>query len=143
MKKKILIILLALVLVGGYAGYSFAMPKKKVKLRVNGTIYVLPKPFTLNMNGGQYATLTVALLLGPTQSTGTSDPNNPPPTGFGTLNEEAVIRAIVTNDLTDQPANALITTSGRDKVEQQILHDIKQQTDDNITSIYFTDIAVQ
>jgi flagellar protein FliL len=144
MKKKILIPILVVLLVGGYAGYSFAMPHKKApKLKVNGTIYILPKQFTLNLSGGQYATLTVALLLAPTQTAGTSDPSNPPPTGFGTLPEEAVVRAIVTNVVTDQPASALVTNGGRDGLEGQILKDIRTQTDDLITKVYFTDVAVQ
>jgi flagellar basal body-associated protein FliL len=143
MNKKILIPLLVVLLVGGYAGYSFALPHKTPKLKVNGTIYVLPKDFTLNMAGGQYATLTVALLLAPSQSVGTTDPNNPPPTGFGSLPEEAVVRAIITNDVTGQPASALISATGRAVLEKKILSDIKSQTDDDITSVYFTDLAVQ
>jgi flagellar FliL protein len=142
--KKLLPILVVLLLVGGFAGYTLAKPKSKAPvLKVNGTIYILPKAFTLNLSGGQYATLTVALLLAPTQSAGTTDPSNPPPTGFGSLNEEAVIRAIITDDLTNQPASALITQSGRMALEKKVLHDIKTQTDDSITNIYFTDLAVQ
>ena len=95
-----------------FAGYSFAKPKKTVKIKINGTIYILPKQFTLNLKGGQYATLTVALLLAPGQSVGVTSPTDPPPTGFGSLTEEAVIRAIITNDVTDQPENALVTPVG-------------------------------
>ena len=43
-------------------------------MKINGTIYILPKQFTLNLNGGQYATLTVALLLAPSQSVGVTSP---------------------------------------------------------------------
>ena len=144
MNKKLLIPLIAVLVVGGYAGYSFAMPKSKgPKVKVAGTIYILPKPFTLNMAGGQYATLTVALDLAATQSAGTTDPANPPPTGFGSLPEEAIVRAIITDVITGQPASALISASGRAHIEDQILKDIKQQTDDQITAIYFTDLAVQ
>ena len=144
MNKKILIPLIAVLAIGGYAGYSFAMPKPKTpKPKVNGTIYILPKPFTLNMAGGQYATLTVALDLSATQTEGVTDPNNPPPTGFGSLPEEAVVRAIITDVVTGQPASALISASGRQHMEDEILRDIKHQTDDHITGIYFTDLAVQ
>jgi len=144
MKKKLLIpIIVVVVAVVGFAGYSFAMPKKAAKVKVNGTIYVLPKQFTLNLRGGQYATLTVALLLAPGQSVGVTSATNPPPTGFGTLTEEAVIRAIITNDVTDQPENALITESGRKALESKILSDIRSQTDTEVSNIYFTDVAVQ
>jgi len=144
MKKKMLIpIIVVVVAVVGFAGYSFAMPKKHTKVKVNGTIYVLPKQFTLNMKGGQYATLTVGLLLAPGQSVGVTSATNPPPTGFGSLTEEAVIRAIITNDVTDQPESALVTQSGREALEKKILSDIHSQTDTEVTNIYFTDVAVQ
>jgi flagellar FliL protein len=144
MKKKILIPIIAVVLaVGGFAGYSFAMPKKHTKIKVNGTIYILPKQFTLNLKGGQYATLTVALLLAPGQSAGVTSASDPPPTGFGSLTEEAVIRAIITNDVTDQPESALVSMSGRTALESKILADIHSQTDTEVDSVYFTDVAVQ
>ncbi len=142
-KKKLIPIIVVIVAVLGFAGYTFAMPKKHVKIKVNGTIYILPKQFTLNLKGGQYATLTVALLLAPTQSVGVTSPTNPPPTGFGSLTEEAVIRAIITNDVTDQPESALITQSGRVALEKKILADVKSQTDTLVNKIYFTDVAVQ
>ena len=144
MNKKILIpIIVVVVGVVGFAGYSFAMPKKHAKVKVNGTIYVLPKQFTLNLKGGQYATLTVGLLLSPGQSVGVTSATNPPPTGFGSLTEEAVIRAIITNDVTDQPESALVSQSGRKAMESKILSDIRSQTDTQVNSIYFTDVAVQ
>ena len=142
--KKLIPILAVVILAGGYAGYTFAMPKPKVKPpKVNGTLYIMPKQFTLNMAGGQYATVTVALLLAPTQSVGTTDPNNPPPTGFGSLPEEAVVRAIITNAITDQPTASLLSPTGRAKLQSNILHTIKTTTDDVISKIYLTDIAVQ
>jgi flagellar FliL protein len=145
MNKKILIpILVVIVGVVGFAGYTFAMPKKAgPKVKVSGTIYILPKQFTVNLKGGQYATLTVALLLAPTQSVGATSASDPPPTGFGSLTEEAVIRAIITNDVTDQPETALITQKGRTTLEKKILADIKSQTDTVVTNLYFTDVAVQ
>ena len=144
MNKKILIpIIVVIVGVVGFAGYSFAMPKKAAKTKISGTIYILPKEFTVNLKGGQYATLTVALLLAPTQSVGVTSASDPPPTGFGSLTEEAVIRAIITNDVTDQPASALLSASGRAKIEAEILSNIKSQTDTKVTKIYFTDLAVQ
>jgi flagellar basal body-associated protein FliL len=142
-KKKLIPIIVVIVGVLGFAGYSFAMPKKAVKEKVNGTIYILPKQFTLNLKGGQYATLTVALLLAPSQSVCVTSATNPPPTGFGSLTEEAVIRAIITNDVTDQPESALVTVSGRQALEKKILSNIKSQTDTLVNDIYFTDVAVQ
>jgi hypothetical protein len=144
MKKFLLPVgILVLVLVAGYAAYSVLDPKKPVKLKINGTVYVLPKGFTINLSGGQYATLTVGLLLPPGQSVGITSPTNPPPTGFGSLTDEAPIRAIITNDVTDQPENALLVQKGRSALEAKILKNINSQTDTKVTAIYLTDIAVQ
>jgi flagellar basal body-associated protein FliL len=144
MNKKILIPIIAVVvLVLAFAGYSFAKPKKKDTMKIQGTTYILPKQFTLNLRGGQYATLTVALLLPVGQSVGVTSPTDPPPTGFGSLTDEAQIRAIITNDVTDQPESALLTPKDRSKLESKVLSDIKKQTDTKVTAIYFTDLAVQ
>lgn len=142
-KKKLIPIIVVVIAVLGFAGYSFALPKHKPKLKIDGTVYILPKQFTLNMKGGQYATLTVALLLAPSQSVGVTSATDPPPTGFGSLTDEAVIRAIITNDVTDQPSSALVTQPGRKAVEAKILSDIRSQTDTQVNAIYFTDVAVQ
>src|SRR5580704_15940211 len=144
MSKKILIpVLVVVIALVGFAGYTFAKPKKKVKMKIQGTTYILPKQFTLNLRGGQYATLTVALLLPVGQSVGVTSPTDPPPTGFGSLTDEAQIRAIITNDVTDQPESALLTPKDRSKLEAKVLSDIKKQTDTKVTAIYFTDLAVQ
>lgn len=132
-----------LVAIAGFAAYTLLSPKKAVKLKIPGTIYVLQKGFTINLSDGNYATLTVALQLGPNQSVGVTNPDNPPPTGFGSLTDEAPIRAIITNDVTDQPESALITQAGRARLEAKILKDINTQTDTVVTAIYLTDIAVQ
>ena len=120
-RKKLIIAGLAVLLVGGYAAKTFLLAPPVVKLKVNGTIYVLPKDFTLNLSDGHYATLTVALLLAPGQSTGTADPANPPPTGFGTLPEEPLVRDIITNLVTDQTEASLLSTAGRAHLEHSIL----------------------
>ena len=143
MNKKILIPIIVVLLAGGYEGYSVATAKKAAKPRILGTIYVLPKAFTLNMSGGQYATLTVGLDLSPSQVIPPADPNNTPPDGFGDLPEEAAVRAIITNAVTGQAASTLISPSGRAKLESEILHAIETQTDVEATKVYFTDVAVQ
>src|SRR5579859_2839976 len=70
MKKKIIIGLVVVLAIGGYVAKSMLLKPKVVIPKVNGTIYVLPHQFTLNMADGRYATLTAALLLAPGQSDG-------------------------------------------------------------------------
>jgi flagellar basal body-associated protein FliL len=143
-KKKLLIILAVVVVVGGVGAKMFVLPKKAAaKEKIDGTLYVLPKQFTLNMADGRYATLTLALDLAPGQSTGATADATANPDGFGTLVEEPVIRSIVTNVLTNQPSKSLITAGGRNKMRTVILKDIHRQTDVKVKTLYFTDVAVQ
>jgi len=144
MKKKILIALPILLLGGGYVAKGKLMPAKVVKPKIAGTIYILPKQFTLNLKDGHYATLTVALELAPGQSDGaTADSTPAAGATVGTLPEEAVIRAIITDEVTNQTSNALIDQSGRTQLEQKILSDIKTETDVKVDQVFFTDAAVQ
>ena len=144
MKKKILIILPIILLGGGYVAKGKLMPPKVVKPKIAGEIYILPHQFTLNLKDGRYATLTVALELAPGQSDGASAENTPA-TGatVGTLPEEAVIRSIITNEVTNDPSTTLIDQSGRAGLEKQILADIKTGTDVKVDQVFFTDVAVQ
>jgi flagellar basal body-associated protein FliL len=144
MKKNILIALPILLLGGGYVAKGKLMPAKVVKPKIAGTIYILPKQFTLNLKDGHYATLTVALELAPGQSDGaTADSTPAAGATVGTLPEEAVIRAIITDEVTNQTSNALIDQSGRTQLEQKILSDIKTETDVKVDQVFFTDAAVQ
>jgi flagellar FliL protein len=145
MKKKLLIIIPVLLLGGGYEAKAKFMAPKPVKPKLAGEIYILPKQFMCNLQDGHYATLTVALELAPGQSDGATAEAGAPATGatVGTLPEEAVIRAIITNLITNDTSSALVTGSGRASLETQILSQIKTQTDVKVDHVFFTDVAVQ
>ena len=145
MKKKLLIIIPVLLLGGGYEAKAKFMAPKPVKPKLAGEIYILPKQFMCNLQDGHYATLTVALELAPGQSDGATAEAGATPTGatVGTLPEEAVIRAIITNLITNDTSNALVTGSGRADLETQILSQIKTQTDVKVDHVFFSDVAVQ
>lgn len=145
MNKKLIIGLVLVLAIGGYVAKSMLLKPKVVIPKVNGTVYVLPHPFTLNMADGRYATLTTALLLAPGQSDGSSATGAAPASDavVGTLPEEAVIRDIITNTITSQPGSALTSSSGREKLKAAILHEIRTSTDDKVNGVLFTDVAVQ
>jgi flagellar basal body-associated protein FliL len=145
MKKKLMIIIPVLLLGGGYVAKAKLMAPKPVKPKLAGEIYILPKQFMCNLQDGHYATLTVALELAPGQSDGSTaeSAGTSSTSTVGTLPEEAVIRAIITNLVTDQTSNALVTNSGRTGLESQILSEIKTQTDVKVDQVFFTDVAVQ
>jgi flagellar basal body-associated protein FliL len=145
MKKKILIILPIVLLGGGYIAKAKLMPAKVVKPKLAGEIYILPKQFTLNLQDGHYATLTVALELAAGQSDGATAESAGASSGatVGTLPEEAVIRSIITNLITNLTSKDLVTDTGRTDLEKQILSQIKTTTDVKVDQVFFTDVAVQ
>jgi flagellar protein FliL len=146
MKKKLMIILPVLLLGGGYEAKAKLMPPKVVKPKIAGEIYILPHQFMCNLQGGHYATFTIALELAPGQSDGSSAASAGDVSStsvVGTLPEEAVIRAIITNLITNQTENTMVSSTGRAGLTQQILTDIKTQTDVKVDELYFTDVAVQ
>jgi flagellar basal body-associated protein FliL len=144
MKKKILILLPVLLLGGGYVAYGKFLKKPPPPPRIEGTIYVMPKQFTLNMADGRYATLTVALVLDPKEVLAASaEGGATPPDGYGNLPEEAAIRDIVTNIVTNQPGSTLTNEQGRTKIKDEILAQIKKTTDVKVDEVLFPDVAVQ
>ena len=57
--------------------------------------------------------------------------------------QEAVVRAIVTDDLTDAPASQVINRDGREKLQEKILKDLKKKTDVKVEEVLFPDVTVQ
>jgi flagellar protein FliL len=147
MKKIIPIVLIALL--AGAGGYKFviAKPKKKEpKPKVEGTVYVLGKEFLVNLADGRFAKLTVALVLDPKDHSSEAAGGEhaaKPPEGFGTMAQEAVVRDIITDDLTDAKDEELINRKGRAKLKKEILESIHEHTDVHADNILFTDVTVQ
>lgn len=144
MRKNVLILVLAALIVGAGAAYTLAKPKDDTRRKVDGTVYVLPKEFLLNLRDGRYAKLNVALVLDHGQSTGgDGHGGGAPPEGFGTLAQEAVVRDIVTDVVTDEDGDALISTAGRAQIKRAILVRIRRTTDVRAEDVLITDVAVQ
>jgi flagellar FliL protein len=144
MDKKKLLIPLVLLLVAG-VGYTMTKPKKVVKMKVPGTIYVMPQAFLLNLNEGHYAKLSVALDLAPGQSDGASAEGGSGggTEAAGTLPEEALVREIVTNAVTGQSGNALVNSQSRNSLKRHILDAIRHQTDVKVESVLIPELTVQ
>jgi flagellar basal body-associated protein FliL len=145
MKKKLMIVFpVVLIVLGG--AYKFALAKPApVHMKVEGEVYVLPKDFLLNLADGRFVKLDVALVLKPgaLPAAGAEGAGAPPPEGFGPLPQEALVRDIVTNSLTDVAGNDLIHRAGRVQLKQRILKQILKRTDVEATQVLFTDVAVQ
>ena len=66
-----------------------------------------------------------------------------PPAGYGTLPQEAVVRAIITDALTDIPSSRLEKEKSRMKVQKGVLERIHNETDVEAEDVMFTDLAIQ
>ena len=145
MKKKLMIVLpVMLVVLGG--AYKFALAKPApVHKKISGTVYVLPKDFLINLTDGRFAKLDVALILkeGALPAAGGEAAVAAPPEGYGPLPQEAAVRDIVTNVVTDSSSSRLISRAGRVKLKKKILKTILKQTDVAAEDVLFTDVAVQ
>jgi flagellar protein FliL len=142
-KKLMLAVALPILLLG--VGYKMTRPKPVNKDKIKGTIYVMPAPFLLNLTDGRYARITVGLELAPGQSDGASATAAAASgeNAVGTLPEEPLVREIVTNVVTNQNGETLVTNQGRDAVKHQILEDIVKQTDVKVEAVLFPDLTVQ
>jgi flagellar basal body-associated protein FliL len=147
-KKKLpILIVVLLVVVGGAYKFVLAKPKAEAKPKVEGTVYVLGKEFLVNLAEGRFAKLTVALVLDPhdtsTHAAGGHGAAPKPPEGYGPMAQEALIRAIVTDTLTDADAHDLVARKGREHLQEDILKDIKKKSDVHAEEVLFTDVTVQ
>jgi flagellar basal body-associated protein FliL len=148
-KKKLII--LAVVLLAGLGGaYKTVLAKPKAKEpepKVHGSVYVLGKEFLVNLKDGRFAKLTVALVLAhddtSTAPAGGHGAAPKPPEGYGPMSQEAVIRAVVTDDLTDVRARDVIDREGREHLQERILKDIRKKSDVKVEHVLFPDVTVQ
>ena len=118
------------------------------KPKIEGTVYILPKEFLLNLEDGRYAKLNVGLVLDPHQATaaeagGHGAARDP---ARGLRHASAGGRASATSSPTTSPTTTrddLVTRKGRDKLKKKLLKSIKKNTDVKVEEILFTDLAVQ
>jgi flagellar basal body-associated protein FliL len=146
-KKLIIGIVVLLAAAGGAYKFVLAKPAAEAKPKVEGTVYVLGKEFLVNLSDSRFAKLTVALVLDPhdtsTQAAGGHGAAPKPPEGYGPMAQEGLIRAIVTDALTDAPADALIDRDGRARLQEKILKEIGKKSDVHAEEVLFTDVTVQ
>jgi len=134
------------------AGYKFVLAKPAEAApepKVHGTPYVLGKEFLINLADQRYAKVTVALVLAHDDTStapaegghGAAPPK--PPEGYGAMHQESIVRAIITEELTDAKDSELIDHEGREKLQKKILKSIKKRTDVHAEEILFPDVTVQ
>lgn len=146
-KLKLVVVLVVLVALGGAYKFVLAKPKAEAKHKVEGEVYVLPKDFLINLSDGKFAKLGVGIVFehGFTAAPagGGHGAAAEPPEGYGALPQEAVVRDIVTDVVTDTDARHLTSRSGRAKIKEEILKRLGHETDVKAHEVLLTDVAVQ
>jgi flagellar basal body-associated protein FliL len=146
-KKLIIIAVAALVLAGGAYKTVLAKPKEKApEPKVHGEVYVLPKEFLVNLADGRFAKLQVALVVEPSASAGGHGGGHGapvPPEGYGAEPQEAIVRDLITDELTNAADHELIQRAGRERIKKKILEAIKKHTDVHVEEVLFPDVTVQ
>jgi flagellar basal body-associated protein FliL len=146
-KKLIIIAVAALVLAGGAYKTVLAKPKEKApEPKVHGEVYVLPKEFLVNLADGRFAKLQVALVVEPSASAGGHGGGHgapAPPEGYGAEPQEAIVRDLITDELTNAADHELIQRAGRERIKKKILEAIKKHTDVHVEEVLFPDVTVQ
>ena len=138
MKAKLkFIIPIPILLVVLAAAYMFLLAPKKAEAKppkVDGTLVPLTGDFVVNLAGGHYGKLSVAVLM-----------SSPPPvtTGAVALPEDAAVRAVITDELTNLDPAELTDRASRHDLLAHLVQALKQRTDEPITKVLFTDLAVQ
>jgi flagellar basal body-associated protein FliL len=142
-KLKFVIPLVVLIVIGG--GYKFVLAKPAPeKKKVEGAVYVLPKEFLLNLSDSHFAKLSVALVLPEEEvAAAGAEEGATPPEGYGALPQEAAVRAVITDTVTDAKASDLTNRKRRSKLRDEVLKAIKAHTDVKAHDVLFTDVAVQ
>ena len=141
--KLMLLPVLLVVLAAAAAGYWFVLkPKpahgpKPAPPKVEGELVALAPEFVVNLTDGHYGKLTVALLL------------KEAPAGGGeggqpvALPQDAVVRSVITDELTGIAPDDLIQRERRHQLLDRILTDLEKTTDVEVTQVLFTDVVVQ
>jgi flagellar FliL protein len=139
-KLKIILPLALLLVLGGLYKVVLAKPPTGHH-KVDGQVYVLPKEFLLNLAGNHFVKLNVGLVLAEGEVPSSS--TTPPPDGFGPLPQEAVVRDVITDTITDADPSQLVSRKGRNALKAKVLKGLRARTDVKVKDVLFTDVAVQ
>lgn len=144
MKSKLkFIVPLVLVLFGGIYKFALAKPAEvPPKPKVEAAVYVLPKEFVVNLAQERLARFSVALLVEEKKEE-KKEEEKKPPEGFGDEPQEALVRDIIVDEVTGREADELQDRRERTQLKNEIVKEIKQNTDVKVEHMLFTDLAVQ
>jgi flagellar basal body-associated protein FliL len=149
MVKKIVPVIALLAVLGGVYKFVIASPAKaevKPKVRVHGSVYMLEKEFLVNLADGRFAKMQIGLILAHDDVSTVAAGGHgaaTPPEGYGAMTQEGVVRDVITGVLTDAKDEELIHEKGRHHLKEEILKEIKKNTDVKVEHVLFSDLTVQ
>lgn len=149
LKIIVAILLVAVAALGAKTVLAPAPTESAPKPKVEGDVYVMPKDFLVNLKDGRFAKLNVSLVLehgyhaeAVAAASGGGHATEAPE-GYGDLPQEALVRNIVTDSLTNASASQLISRDARRTLKKTIAKDITSNTDVKVEEVLLTDVAVQ
>jgi flagellar basal body-associated protein FliL len=139
MKSKLKIILpVLLIALGGAYKFVLAKPAATAKPKIDGQVYVMPKDFLINLADGRFAKVDVGFIFKPGYSAAPIGDER-----AEALSQEAVLRDIVTDEITGSTQQDLTSHKGRTRLKTLILDRIDKSTDVKVADVLFMDVAVQ
>jgi flagellar basal body-associated protein FliL len=137
MKKKLMIVIPVVLLLAVGGAYKMVLAPKKAdaKAKIPGALLQLDPEFVVNLSGGRYAKISVAVDV----PTAPKSVNGAIPE----LKQNAAVRAVITDVLTGAEPDALISRTARHRLVVRLAKALRAETDESIKRVYLTDIAIQ
>lgn len=147
MKKKI-IILIPVLLIVGFVGYKMFGPKPpEPKHKIEGPLVKMDPEFMINLSGGGFAKMTIAMelkeddplaeeILAAGGGHGGGAAETPPHP------QNDAIRALVTSEFTGQKGETLLDPDSREALLVDLKKRISKKTDAKVKEVMITDITV-
>jgi flagellar FliL protein len=116
---------------GGACAYALAQADHPAaaKPKVDGTVYVLDKPFTVSLVDRRVATVTIGLDVVPDASGGGS--------------QDGVVREVITRDLLQASSDDLRIGERREALKARLRRDLVARTDLRVAEVLMTDFTVR
>ncbi len=114
---------------GGY--FFFLKPKPPAERpKIAGAVVPLDGEFVVNLSGGHYAKLSVAVVVeGAAHG--------------AELEQEPAVRSVITDEVTGAHERDLVERAARHALLRRILKSLHRSTDEDIDDVLLTDLTVQ
>ena len=144
MKKK-LIIAIPVLLIVGFLGYKMFGPKPPVpKMKIEGVLAPLDPEYMINLQDGRFAKVKIALELDHADELAVELAAAGSHGGGEAIAhpQNSILRSIITDEFTGQRAEDLMDRSKRGALLEEAARRINDQSDAKVKKVIITDITV-